>query len=78
MAFPHPESRNDNYRNRAKPNDESVVWQFCKRTINLTDYRDGKDDMNPAMNRAFGGFLHGWFVNLFCLFYALRRQKLSP
>ncbi len=55
MAFPHPQSRKDEDRNEDKPNSGGVVWYFFKRTINITDYRDAKDDVNPAKNRAFGG-----------------------
>ena len=64
MAFPHPQSRKDNYRNGDKPNNGGVVWNFLKRTINITDYRNGTDDMNPAKNRTFDGVIHDWFVNL--------------
>jgi len=35
------------------------------RTINITEYRNAKDDVNPAKNRTFGGIIHDWFVNLF-------------
>jgi hypothetical protein len=41
-----------------------VVWKFFKRTINITDYRNSKDEVNPAKNRTFGGIIHDWFVNL--------------
>ena len=63
MAFPHPKPRKDNYRNGDKPNNGRVVWKFFKRAIDITDYRDAKDDVNPAKNRTFGGIFHDWFVN---------------
>jgi hypothetical protein len=48
-------SRKDKDRNGDKPNHGGVVWKFCKRTINITDYRNAKDEVNPAKNRTFGG-----------------------
>ena len=65
MAFPHPESGKNKYRNGDKPNHRGVVWKFFKRTINITDYRNAKDKVNTAKNRTFGGTTHDWFVNLF-------------
>jgi hypothetical protein len=64
MAFPHPESRQRNYWKRHISNNGSVVRKFLKRTINIPDYRNGEDKMNPAKDGTFGGFIHGWFVNL--------------
>src|SRR5215510_1309730 len=62
MAFPHPESRNDKRRNGDVPHNRSVVGKFLKRAVNITDYRNGKDDVNPARNparnRTFGGIIH--------------------
>jgi hypothetical protein len=63
MAFPHPKSRKGNYWNGDIPNNGSVVWKFLKRTINITDYRNGEDEVNPAKYGTFGGLFHGWFVN---------------
>ena len=65
MAFPHPQSRKDNYRKGDEPNNGGVVWKFCKRTINITEYRNAKDQVKTAKNRTFGGITHDWFVNLF-------------
>jgi hypothetical protein len=64
MAFPHPKSRKNKHRNRDKPNNGGVGWKFFKRTINRTDYRNAKDDVNPAKNRTFGGIFHDWFAAL--------------
>ena len=55
MAFPHPKSRKDNYRKEDKPNSGGVVWNFFKRTINITECRSAKDNVNPAKNRTLGG-----------------------
>ena len=44
MAFPHPQSGKSNYWNRDISNNGSVVWKFLKRTINITDYRNGEDN----------------------------------
>src|SRR5215831_1432199 len=55
MVFPHPQPRKGNYRNSHIPNNGGVVWKFLKRTIDVTGYRNGKDNVNPAKNRAFGG-----------------------
>ena len=65
MAFPHPKSRNRNYWNRHISNNGSVARKFLKRTINITDYRNGKDKVDPAKYGTFDGFIHGWFVDLF-------------
>src|SRR5215472_8999461 len=58
MAFPHPKSRKDKDRNEDKPSSGGVVWNLVERTVNVTDYRNGQDDVNPANNRTFGGIKH--------------------
>src|ERR1700731_289575 len=58
MAFPHPQSRNDHHRNENKPCRVSVVWNFFKRAIDIAEYRNAKDEVNPANNRTFAGILH--------------------
>ena len=58
MAFPHPKSRKEHYRNDDKPNTGGVLWNFFKRTINITEYRNAEDEVNPAKNRTFGGIFH--------------------
>jgi hypothetical protein len=55
MTFPHSKFRKDHYRKEDKPNSGGVVWKFFKRTINITEYRNAKDDVNRAGNRTFGG-----------------------
>jgi hypothetical protein len=58
MAFPHPKSRSDKYRNEDEPSSGRVVWNFFKWTINISEYRNTEDEVNPAKNRAFGALLH--------------------
>ena len=58
MALPHPKSRKDNCRKEDQPNSGGVLWNLFKRTINITEYRNAKDDVKPAKNRAFGGITH--------------------
>jgi hypothetical protein len=65
MAFPHPQSSKDNYRKGDKPNHGSVFGYFFKRTINVTDYRNAEDDVNPAKKRTFGGIIHDWLLTPF-------------
>ncbi len=48
VAFPHPQSREDHYWKEEKPSCGGVVWEFFKRTIEVTEYRNGKDEVNPA------------------------------
>src|SRR6266516_930343 len=55
MAFPHPQSRKDHYRKEDKPSCGGIVWKFVKRTINITEYRNGKDNVNPAKDRGLEG-----------------------
>src|SRR5947209_7744837 len=58
MAFPHPQSRKDHYRSEDIPSSGRVVWNLVKRTIDVADDRNGKDDMNPAKNPTFGDLAH--------------------
>jgi hypothetical protein len=82
MAFPHPKSRKDHYRKGDITNNRGVVWKFFKRTINITGYRNAKDDVNPAKDRTFGGIIHDWSVNLFIgetafIYSGLTRHEIS-
>jgi hypothetical protein len=74
MAFPHPKTRERNYWKRDISNDGSVVWKFLKRTINITDYRNGKDKVNPAKYGTFRGIIHDWFVNLLSAGYGAGKK----
>jgi hypothetical protein len=67
MAFPHPQSRKDHYRKEDIPRWRGIVWKFFKRTINVTEYRNGKDDVNPAKNRTLGALLHDWLLHGFAI-----------
>jgi hypothetical protein len=53
MAFPHPKSRQGKYRKKDKSNERCVVWDLVERTINIPDYGNAKDEMNPAKNPTF-------------------------
>src|SRR5580658_3172139 len=60
VALPHPQSRKNKPRNEDKPSGGGVVWNLVKRAINVTEYRNAKDEVNPAKNRTcsnFGGGL---------------------
>jgi hypothetical protein len=74
LAFPHPQSRKDNYRKGDIPNNGGVIRNLFKRTVNITDYRNAKDDVNPAKNRTLSGIFHNWFVNSFI--GRKRRQRI--
>ena len=56
VAFPHPKSGKGKDRKEDEPNRWSVVRNLFKRTINVTDYRNSKDQVNPAKDRALGNF----------------------
>ena len=58
MAFPHPQSRKDHHRKEEIASWGSIVWKFFKRTINVTQYRNAEDEVNPAKNRTLGGSIH--------------------
>jgi hypothetical protein len=62
LAFPHPQSCEDKYRKKDKPSRRGVLWNVFERTINITDDRNGKDDVNPAKNRTFGTIVHNWLT----------------
>ena len=59
MAFPHPQPRKDHYRKEDKPSCGGIAWKVFKRTINITEYRNAKDEVNPAKNRTLGDSIHG-------------------
>ena len=58
MAFPHPKSRKDNDRKEDEPKYRGVLLNFLGRTINVTEDRQAKDNVNPAENRTFGALVH--------------------
>ena len=59
MAFPHPQSRKDYYRKEDIPSWPGIVWKFFKRTIDIAEYRNAKDDVNPAKNQTLSSTIHG-------------------
>src|SRR5882724_169414 len=67
MAFPHPQSRKDHYRKEDKPSCGGIVWKLFKRTINVTEYRNAKDDVNQAKNPTFGALVHDWLLHGFSI-----------
>ena len=54
MTFPHPKAGKDDHWNCDKPNNGGVVRKLLIRTVNVTNYRNAKDDVNAAKNRTFG------------------------
>jgi hypothetical protein len=57
MAFPHPKTGKDHCWHEDKPSRVGVLWNSVKRTVNGTEYRNAKDDVNPAKNRTLLGDL---------------------
>jgi hypothetical protein len=58
MAFPHPQSCKDHYREKNKPGCGSVVGKFVKRTIDVAEYRNAEDEVNPAKNGTLDALVH--------------------
>ena len=58
MAFPHPQSRKDHDRNEDKSSPEGIVRKSLKRTIDIAEYRNSRDNVNPAKNRTCGSLTH--------------------
>jgi hypothetical protein len=50
MTFPHPKPRKQQYRKKDIPNTEGVVVSIRRGIINVTEYRNATDDVNPAKN----------------------------
>src|SRR5208282_5458048 len=61
VAFPHPQPRKEQDRKNDIANREGVVWSIRRRIINVTEYRNAKDNVNPAKNRTFSRFFHDSF-----------------
>src|SRR5580693_4417915 len=51
MAFPHQQSGKDHERKEDEPGRRCVLWKLFKRTVEISVYRNGDDDVNPAKNR---------------------------
>src|SRR5262249_48861012 len=58
MTFPHPKPRKEQHRKKDIPNTVCVVVSIQRRIINVAEYRNATDDVNPAKNRTFGCFRH--------------------
>jgi len=58
MTFPHPKSRKDNHGNEDGPNSPSVVWSVRRRIINVTEYWNAENNVNPAKNCTYDGLVH--------------------
>jgi hypothetical protein len=50
MALPHPQSRKDHDRDEDKSSSRCVVWNFVKWTVNITEDRNAKNEVDPAKN----------------------------
>src|SRR5579862_8266583 len=46
-------------REKNKPGCGCIIWEPFKWTVNIPEYGDGKDEVNPAKNRTLGGKIHG-------------------
>lgn len=62
MALPHPQTGKDHCRYEDEPSAKGILRNFVKRTIDIADYWDAEDEVNPANNRTFGGVFHGSFM----------------
>jgi hypothetical protein len=69
MAFPPPQSQKDKYWDEDKPSTGSIVWNLVKQTEDVTDYRNGKDEVNPAKSRRL---VASFMINL-CSIYRRHR-----
>jgi hypothetical protein len=58
MAFPHPKPRKEQQRKKEIPDAEGVVVSIRRRIINVTEYRNPTDDVNPAKNRTCDASVH--------------------
>src|SRR5688572_12074046 len=58
VTLPHPQSRQNHHRKEDKPDEVSEIRERLERTVDVADDGDGKDDVNPANDRALSGFPH--------------------
>src|SRR5450432_3701154 len=61
VAFPHPQSCEDQYGEKDESDRPGVVWSIRRRIVNVTDDRNATDDVNPAKNGTFSSLFHGEF-----------------
>jgi hypothetical protein len=64
VAFPHPQTCEDHYWEEEKSSCGGIAWKFFERAIDVAEYRDAEDDVNPAKNRALGGAIHDRLLKL--------------
>jgi hypothetical protein len=62
MTLPHPKSRKEHDRKEDKPGSGGVIGDLVKWAIDITDYRDAADDVNPAKDRTLCRITHDYFV----------------
>src|SRR5208282_5280767 len=48
LAFPHPKPRKEQYRKKPIPDAVGVVVSIRRRIINVPEYRNTTEDVNPA------------------------------
>jgi hypothetical protein len=65
MAFPHPQPCHHHYRKEDKPGCGGIVRKSFKRAIDIAEYRNGKDDVNPAKNQTCGARVHDVLISPF-------------
>ena len=58
MAFPHPQTCKDHDRKEDVASWRGIVGEFFEGAINVAEYRNCKDDVDPAKNRTSGGIFH--------------------
>lgn len=58
MAFPHPKARNHNYGQEDKPRSRGVLRKLFKGTVNITNNRNPKDDVDTAKDGTLGVVIH--------------------
>ena len=58
MAPPHPQAGKDHYRDEDEPRTEGVAGELVKRTVNIPEYGDSKDEVDPAENRPRNASVH--------------------
>jgi hypothetical protein len=50
MTLPHPQSRKDHERNEDIPRLEGIGRQLVEWTVDVTEYWNAEDEVNPAEN----------------------------
>jgi hypothetical protein len=66
MPFPHPQSCKHHNRKEDKPGCGRVVGEFFKRTVNISEYRNAEDDVNPSKNPTCSALVHDCLLHGFC------------